>query len=143
MPITAFLNDQALRLSFEINTILAQSSLVNKTFSNPTNCMQEYSEISTIAGLVYIFMPDQRFAGRFFWTLLIILMLILGLYWSLFLYNNWDDNPVTTTVATTGACNRLLNQRCLSLNEKFFIQILTLIFTILSMVRQMVRLGLS
>jgi len=22
--------------------------------------------------------------------------------WSLFLYNNWDDNPVTTTVATTG-----------------------------------------
>ena len=66
------------------------------------NTLQEYSEYSTIAGCLYIFMNDQRFAGRLFWTILIICMLALGLYWSLFLYNDWDDNPVTTTVTTTG-----------------------------------------
>ena len=64
--------------------------------------LKEYSEYSTIAGCLYIFMADQRFAGRLFWTILITMMLVLGLYWSIFLYNNWDDNPVTTTVTTTG-----------------------------------------
>jgi hypothetical protein len=29
-------------------------------------------------------------------------MLVLALYWSLYLYSDWQDFPVTTTVTTTG-----------------------------------------
>ncbi len=64
--------------------------------------VQGYSEYSTIAGVIYIFMRDQRALGIIFWTLVIVGLSILGLVWSAMAYNDWDSEPVITTARTTG-----------------------------------------
>ena len=65
------------------------------------NIVQEYSEYSTIQGVLYIFQRNQSQFGRIFWTLVIIAMLILGTYWSVAAYQGWVDTPVLTTVKTS------------------------------------------
>ena len=60
-----------------------------------------YSEFSTVAGFVYIFMRDQTTFGKIFWTTVVILMLTLGAYWTTSIYINWQDHPVVTTATTT------------------------------------------
>lgn len=64
--------------------------------------IKDYSEISTIAGFVYIFMQDQRVLGVLFWTFVIAGLSILGLSWSITAYQDWDSYPVLTTASTTG-----------------------------------------
>ena len=68
---------------------------------NVIGVIEEYSEYSSIAGLLYVFMPDQTIAGKLFWIIFIILMLILGAYWSFAIYNDWQNQPVITTAAST------------------------------------------
>ena len=63
--------------------------------------IQSYSEYSTIAGILYIFMPDQTKAGKAFWILVIVMMLILGTYWSIVIYQDWESQQVITTVLST------------------------------------------
>ena len=46
----------------------------------------DYSEISTLAGLIYVFNSQIHFLGRIFWILWIVFMLALGTYWSVYLY---------------------------------------------------------
>ncbi len=58
-------------------------------------------EYSSIQGVIYIFQANQSLCGRLFWILVVILMLMLGSYWSADAYNSWQDNPVLTTVTTT------------------------------------------
>ena len=48
--------------------------------------ISEYSEYSTIQGVIYIFQSDQSQTGKLFWLLVIISMLILGTYWSIGAY---------------------------------------------------------
>ena len=67
-----------------------------------SNMVHEYSEYSTVAGILYIFMPDQNVAGKMFWILVILFMLGLSTYWSIWLYNDWEDSPVITSATTTG-----------------------------------------
>ena len=62
--------------------------------------IKNYSEISSIQGIVYIFASNQSLAGRFFWTSVVSLMLILGTYWSIVAYNEWEESPVLTTLTT-------------------------------------------
>ncbi len=38
------------------------------------NLYQEYSDYSTIAGLLYIFMPDQTLFGKLYWIIAILLV---------------------------------------------------------------------
>ncbi len=63
--------------------------------------IQNYSEYSSIVGLLYVFMPDQTVAGKLFWITVIILMLVLGLYWSIVIYEDWQDQLVITTASST------------------------------------------
>ena len=59
--------------------------------------IQEYSEYSTVAGILYIFMPQQTTAGKLFWVFVILSMLALSIYWSAVLYFQWEgqtDNPM-------------------------------------------------
>jgi hypothetical protein len=65
------------------------------------NIIQEYSEYSTIQGVLYIFKGNQTQVGRIFWSLVIFAMLLLGTYWSVAAYSNWQDNPIITTVKTS------------------------------------------
>ncbi len=38
------------------------------------NLYKEYSDYSTIAGLLYIFMPDQTLFGKLYWIIAILLV---------------------------------------------------------------------
>ena len=43
------------------------------------NIIQNYSEISSIQGVVYIFQSHQTLVGRLFWIAVIAFMLTLGM----------------------------------------------------------------
>ena len=61
----------------------------------------EYSEYSTIQGIIYIFQSRQSLVGRIVWVSIVAFMLLLGSYWSIQSYIDWQNNPVLTTVQTT------------------------------------------
>ena len=48
--------------------------------------ISEYSEYSTIQGVIYIFQSNQTQIGKVFWILVITSMLSLGTYWSFVAY---------------------------------------------------------
>ena len=72
-----------------------------KELKQISNVVKDYSEYSSIQGLIYIFQSNQTIVGRLFWILVVILMLMLGSYWSVDAYNSWQENPVLTTVKNT------------------------------------------
>ena len=72
-----------------------------RVFHSPKDIFLEYSEYSTIQGLIYIFFAYQTIVGKIFWTIVLLLMLALGLYWCIQAYLDWQDKPVLTTITTT------------------------------------------
>lgn len=56
------------------------------------DCQIQHQEIS--------FFSENRF-GKLFWSLVIASMIILGIYWSLVVWFNWQNQPVITTISTT------------------------------------------
>ena len=83
---------------------MGTEAAVNNNFAELYGLIKEYSEYSTVAGLIYIFMEDQSRAGKVFWILVILSMLNLRTYWSVAIYNDWKSQPVLTTAKTTGKC---------------------------------------
>jgi hypothetical protein len=63
--------------------------------------IKDYSEYSTIQGVIYIFQTNQTQIGKVFWSMVIIAMLALGTYWSVCAYQDWLNNPVITTIKTS------------------------------------------
>jgi hypothetical protein len=64
--------------------------------------MLHYNDFHLVyQGFIYIFFSYQTWFGRIFWILVILLMTILGLYWCIKAYLDWQDKPVLTTVTTT------------------------------------------
>jgi hypothetical protein len=63
--------------------------------------IKDYSEYSTIQGVIYIFQTNQTQIGKVFWSMVIIAMLALGTYWSVCAYQDWLNNPVMTTIKTS------------------------------------------
>ena len=81
------------------DNIFEKSSHKNRNMGKETyNIIQEYSEYSTIQGIVYIFQRSQTTFGKIFWNIVVVLMLILGTYWSVEAYNNWENNQVKINV---------------------------------------------
>jgi len=72
-----------------------------KTFNSSYEIVVDYSEYSTIQGLIYIFFSYQTLFGKIFWIIVILSMLALGLYWCIQAYLDWQKNPVLTTITTT------------------------------------------
>ena len=64
--------------------------------------LQNYLQTSTVAGLHYAFQPNQTLAGRFLWLTAIIVFAFLGFWLSLENYNQWKNEPVVTTISSTG-----------------------------------------
>ena len=63
--------------------------------------LREFSEETSIHGVVYIFNRSRSGIEKIFWTIVVTLMLLLGSYWSLQAYGEWEKTPVLTTVLTT------------------------------------------
>ena len=72
-----------------------------KKFSSSYDVITDYAELSTIQGLVYIFLTYQTTFGKLFWTMVVTFMFALGTYWCIGVYNDWQKNPTLTTVTTT------------------------------------------
>jgi hypothetical protein len=51
--------------------------------------VRDYSEYSTIAGLIYIFMEGQTTFGKAYWTTTVVAMIALGAYWTGVIYSEW------------------------------------------------------
>ncbi len=51
--------------------------------------IKEYSEYSTIQGVIYIFQTNQSTFGKIFWIAVVIFMIMLGIYWSVKAYKAW------------------------------------------------------
>ena len=64
--------------------------------------VQEYSESTTIHGIGYIFGHGVSALERFLWFLIVATGVGFAIALAIVAYINWQDNPVLTTVATTG-----------------------------------------
>jgi hypothetical protein len=62
----------------------------------------EYTQVSTIAGLHYAFKAKQSLMGRVIWIIAVAILTFLGFWLSLQNYVQWKQDPVLTTITTTG-----------------------------------------
>ena len=58
--------------------------------------IKDYSEYSTIQGIIYIFQDNQSTIGKLFWIAVVLLMLMLGTFWSVSAYNDWQQKQVSS-----------------------------------------------
>ena len=72
-----------------------------KVFSSSSEIFLDYTEYSSIQGLIYVFLSYQTIIGKIFWTSVLLFMFSLGLYWCIQAYQDWKNNPVLTTITTT------------------------------------------
>ena len=72
-----------------------------KMIKESYSIIKDYSEYSSVQGILYIFQSKQTTFGKIFWSAVVFLMIVLGCYWSLIAYNDWVNNPVVTTINTT------------------------------------------
>ena len=66
---------------------------------------KEYSQSTTIHGFAYIGEDGLFILERLLWIFIVCLGIFLSIYMSVSAYLEWKDNPVLTTVATTGFPN--------------------------------------
>ena len=61
-----------------------------------------YCDNSTVAGLSYVSDTTSRVLDRCLWFIVCVIFAVLAIYWSTTAYIDWQDDPVLTTVKTTG-----------------------------------------
>ena len=68
------------------------------------NCMSYLIKISNVAcwSESISYRCFQTKFGKIYWTLTVLFMLSLGLYWCIESYQSWKSNPVLTTLTSTG-----------------------------------------
>ena len=67
--------------------------------------IREYCHNSTVAGLSYISDSTSYTLDRLLWFFAVFVFAALAIYWSYQAYHEWQDEPVITTVKTTGNVN--------------------------------------
>jgi len=60
--------------------------------------LQDYSRVSTIGGLAYVFREDYSLKKKIFWTTIILWLVLLGIYWAVSIYLSWMDNQVLVSI---------------------------------------------
>ena len=64
--------------------------------------LKEYSSASTTHGIAYVFEDDRLVIERVLWIIVIIIAIFFAALFSINAYTNWQDDPVLTSVGTTG-----------------------------------------
>jgi hypothetical protein len=64
--------------------------------------LREYASGSTIHGISYIFDKDTHALDRIFWIIVVVAALFGAIWFSVYAYVEWQDDPVITTIGTTG-----------------------------------------
>ena len=61
----------------------------------------EFTEYTTIQGLVYVFSKNISLFGKVFWILSVSFMLSVGMLWTVEMYTNWQSNQVNKIIFLT------------------------------------------
>ncbi len=64
--------------------------------------IKDYSQVSTIGGLVHVFRQDFPLLKRLFWIIVIVFMVVVGIYWSEQIFVSWKENQVLVTIDSVG-----------------------------------------
>ena len=64
--------------------------------------LKQYASVSTAHGISYIFEDGRFFIERIIWAAVVIAALSFAICMSISAFHNWKDNPVLTSVKTTG-----------------------------------------
>ena len=62
----------------------------------------EYAAASTTHGIFYIFEKGRLILERVFWIIVVIIAVVIAVTWSFMAYEKWQEDPILTTVSTTG-----------------------------------------
>ena len=65
------------------------------------NTLKEYGESTSIHGISYILEDGRLLLERVLWVVLVTLCACASLALTKKIYNNWEQDPITTTIATT------------------------------------------
>ena len=63
---------------------------------------QEYSETTTIHGIRYVLEKGSSYFERFLWLIIVLCGIGLAILISILAYIQWKENPVLTSISTTG-----------------------------------------
>ena len=61
-----------------------------------------YANASTTHGIYYIFERGRWILERFVWVVVVLIAILLAVAWSWWAYKGWQDDPIITSIATTG-----------------------------------------
>ena len=61
-----------------------------------------YANASTTHGIYYIFERGRWILERFLWIFVVLISILLAVTWSWNAYKKWEDDPMITSIATTG-----------------------------------------
>ncbi len=64
--------------------------------------LYDYASATTAHGISYVFDRSIFIAERLLWFVVTALFVALAIYWSVDVYKTWKENPVLTSVKTTG-----------------------------------------
>ena len=64
--------------------------------------LKEYSSSSTTHGIAYVFEDDRLIIERILWVIVVTVAIYIAASLSIKAYVSWQENPVLTTVGTTG-----------------------------------------
>ena len=64
--------------------------------------MEEYAEATSIHGIAYIFEEGKSVTERVIWIALVLVALVFAILNLCYVYKQWQDDPIMTTVRTTG-----------------------------------------
>ena len=66
------------------------------------NTITQYGKSTTIHGIAYVFDESSSLIEKFIWLIIFALATFFAISFSLEAYQQWQDDPVLTTLKTTG-----------------------------------------
>ena len=79
--------------------------------------ISDFASNTTIHGIRYVFDVTALIIERLVWLIICISLTFLAIYWSMEIFDHWKENPVLTSVKTTG--NYANNSKYLIIFVKF------------------------
>ena len=79
---------------------IPQETKLSKSLKPISKTTKEFASSTTVHGFAYIVEHDRPPIDRVFWGLVVILAILFTIFQMTTLYNQWQDDPVITTLET-------------------------------------------
>ena len=74
----------------------------NRPLDVTKKTLKEFASSTTIHGIQYIFDENVLIFEKVVWLVIFTIFSILGIHWSWENFIQWQDNPMLTSIKTTG-----------------------------------------